>query len=135
MIDVYEKDGVTCIEGAIERSGHKEGLVFNFLVDGMLIDTGAKRDQSDLIPFYEATDFDLVTLTHSHEDHTGTASWIKENKNVPLFIHPKGIGVCAQPGSYPKYRQNVWGIRKEFVAVPIGDRIQSRNLDLSLIHI
>jgi endoribonuclease LACTB2 len=130
MIHVYERDGVTCVEGVLENGR----IVYAFLVDGMLIDTGAKHLEADLIPFYEEQLFDQVTLTHSHEDHTGTASWIKENKNIPIYIHPKGIRVCSLPGSYPKYRQVAWGIRKEFEVLPIGSTIQSRNLDWEVIY-
>lgn len=134
MIDVYEREGVTCVEGIIGRPGHKETKIYLFLVDGMLIDTGPKCLESDLIPFYENNSFDQVTLTHSHEDHTGTASWIQENRDVPIFIHDKGISICAQPCPYPKYRQVSWGIRKEFKALPLGDTVQTRNQEWKVIY-
>jgi endoribonuclease LACTB2 len=116
MIHVYEREDVTCVEGEIVRSGRKVGTVYTFLVDGMLIDTGPKCLESDLIPFYEDNSIELVTLTHSHEDHTGTASWIQENRNVPIYIHDKGISICAQPCPYPKYRQ-VKNLHKEGLSI------------------
>jgi endoribonuclease LACTB2 len=119
MINVFEKEGVTCVEAGLIRSGRKEGLVYNFLVDGMLIDTGAARDEADLLSFYNENEFDFVMLTHSHEDHVGTAAWIQENRDVPIFIHPKGIETCRQPSQYPKYRQFAWGVRKEFNPLPL----------------
>lgn len=134
MIHVYEREDVTCVEGKIVRSGRKVGTVYTFLVDGMLIDTGPKCLESDLIPFYEDNSIELVTLTHSHEDHTGTASWIQENRNVPIYIHDKGISICAQPCPYPKYRQISWGVRKEFKALPLGDTIQSRSQEWKVIY-
>lgn len=130
MVQVYEKEDVTCVEMDTVRGGK----VYTFLVDGMLIDTGAQCFESDLIPFYKDTSFDLVTLTHSHEDHTGTASWIQDNRNVPIYIHSKGIGICAEPCPYPIYRQAAWGIRKEFKAIPIQDTIRTRKQEWKVIY-
>lgn len=134
MINVYEREGVTCLEGIVERADRKAGKVFAYLVDGMLIDTGAKLLETDLIPFYENNPFDLVTLTHCHEDHTGTASWIQKNKKVPIYIHEKGISTCAHPCPYPKYRQISWGIRKEFKALPLGNSVQSQTQKWKVIY-
>ncbi|UOR12559.1 MBL fold metallo-hydrolase [Halobacillus amylolyticus] len=134
MIDVYEKEDVTCVEGRVVRSGRKGGTIYAFLVDGMLIDTGPKCLESEIIPFYEDHSIELVTLTHSHEDHTGTASWFQENRSAPIYIHPKGINICAQPCPYPKYRQISWGVRKEFEALPLGNTIQSQSQDWKVIY-
>ncbi|CAM3247137.1 MBL fold metallo-hydrolase [Filibacter tadaridae] len=129
MLQVYEKEDITCVE----MTAQKMSKVFAFLVDGMLIDTGAQRFESELIPFYEDVSFDLVALTHSHEDHTGTAPWIQDNRDVPFYIHSKGIDICSQSVPYPKYRQNTWGARKEFKALPIKDTIQSREKEWKVI--
>ncbi|OLS38547.1 MBL fold metallo-hydrolase [Bacillus sp. MRMR6] len=135
MINVFEKEGVTCVEAGYLRSGRKEGLVYNFLVDGMLIDTGAARDEADLISFYKEYEFDFVLLTHSHEDHVGTAAWIQENREVPIYIHPKGIEVCRQPGQYPKYRQFAWGVRKVFKPLPLeNESFHSRTVEWKAIY-
>ncbi|MGN7398001.1 MBL fold metallo-hydrolase [Peribacillus frigoritolerans] len=117
MLNIYEHDGVTCAEAIIYRSNRKERSVYSFLVDGMLIDTGANSLVTALIPFYEQCSFDFVVLTHSHEDHTGNASWVQTERNIPIFIHPNGINICARPGFYPEYRREIWGERKEFMAL------------------
>ncbi|WNS76176.1 MBL fold metallo-hydrolase [Bacillus sp. DTU_2020_1000418_1_SI_GHA_SEK_038] len=134
MLNIYEEDNVTCAEAIIYRSNRKERSVYSFLVDGMLIDTGANSLESDLFTFYEQCSFDFVVLTHSHEDHTGNASRIQSERNVPIFIHPNGINICAKPGSYPEYRKRVWGERKEFTALPLGKTIQSRQFEWEIIY-
>lgn len=134
MIHVYENEEVICVEGNVEKSGLKIGKVFSYLVDGMLVDTGPQCIENDMIPFYESHTFNFVTLTHSHEDHSGTASWIQENRDVPIYVHEKGIEVCAQPCMYPKYRQATWGIRKEFRALPLGETIRSNSQDWQVIY-
>ncbi|WP_246589562.1 MBL fold metallo-hydrolase [Desertibacillus haloalkaliphilus] len=130
MVQQLEKEGVTCIQMNFE--GRRK--VFSFLVDGMLVDTGAQSIESDLIPVYKELSFDFVALTHSHEDHAGNASWIQENRDVPLYIHPKGVDRCAEPCTYPKYRQDIWGIRQSFKALPLEDNIRSRNYEWKVIY-
>lgn len=134
MIHVDVKEDVTCVEGKVVRTGRNVGTVYTFLVDGMLIDTGPQCLEADLIPFYKEQSFELVTLTHSHEDHSGLAPWIQENRNVPIYVHPKGISICEQPCPYPKYRQFTWGVRKEFKALPLGEIIQSRSQEWKVIY-
>lgn len=133
-VSVDIKEDVTCFAGQMEIDGRKVSIIYVFLVDGMLIDTGPKNLEAQLIDFYHAASFDVVALTHSHEDHTGTASWIQEHRKVPIYIHPKGIEVCAEPCSYPKYRQITWGIRKEFHALPLQETIQSRSREWKVIY-
>lgn len=130
MFQVYEREDVTCLEMTIPEMGK----VFSFLVDGMLIDTGTQRLESELTTFYKNASFDLAALTHSHEDHTGTAPWIQANRNIPIYIHPKGITICSQSSPYPKYRQDTWGIRKEFKALPVKDTIRSRKKEWEVIY-
>ncbi|WP_245831837.1 MBL fold metallo-hydrolase [Oceanobacillus senegalensis] len=128
-----ELEDVNCVK-LVTKLGKAGRTVYMYIVDGMLIDTGPVILLEELIPFYQEHSFNLVMLTHSHEDHTGTASWIKENKNVPIYIHPKGIEICEKPVSYPMYRQQTWGIRKPFEVLPVESTIQSANLEWKVIY-
>ncbi|WP_010530164.1 MBL fold metallo-hydrolase [Lentibacillus jeotgali] len=133
MIETRDRDNVTCIKGTIIKDGYKGRPVYVFLADGMLIDTGAKHLEEDLIPYYENHSIDFVALTHSHEDHTGTASWLQENQNLPIYIHPKGIGTCRENCPYPKYRQHAWGVRKPFEARAMNRILHSRHHEWKVI--
>jgi len=134
MLNVYEREKVICLEGRVVKSGGSAGKVFAYLVDGMLIDTGPQSLETDFISYYTDHPFDLVALTHSHEDHSGTASWVQTNTNVPIYVHKKGIKICAQPCMYPKYRQATWGVRNEFRAMPLGEVIHSRSQEWQVIY-
>ena len=131
MIDTYVKEEVLCVEGTLKDFGRK---VFVFLVDGMLIDTGPDNLEQALVSIYDQFDFDLVALTHNHEDHTGTANWIQDNFEVPIYLHPKGIELVKKAGSYPEYRKKTWGMRKPFDALPLDDTIRSRTLEWKVIY-
>ena len=129
MIDISINENVTCVKGLTQNN-----QVYIYFVDGMLIDTGPKILQNELRALYNQNDFDLVTLTHSHEDHVGTASWIQKNRNIPIYVHPMGIPICENPADYPEYRQTEWGIRKEFQALPLDESILSRNYEWEVIY-
>ncbi|SET52176.1 Glyoxylase, beta-lactamase superfamily II [Salinibacillus kushneri] len=134
MLNLYEKENVTCVEAIIENSKVRVGRVFLFLVNGMLIDTGTQSIKAALLDFFKENSFDFVTLTHSHEDHSGLAPWIQANWDIPIYVHEKGIPICEQSSPYPKYRQIAWGRRDAFKALPLGDTIQSRNHNWDVIY-
>lgn len=131
MIKVYEKEQVLCVEGVLEDTRSK---VFVYLVDGMLIDTGAEKLQEELMGFFHNHSFDQVVLTHHHEDHTGNAAWLQQHHKVPMLIHPLGIEILKEHGEYPDYRKITWGNRKAIQAQPLGDQLRSRTLEWQVIH-
>lgn len=133
MIHIHHHEEVVCVEASVKRGG-RDSSIYVFLSDGMLVDTGPKIIQESLIPFYESSSFDSVVLTHSHEDHTGTAAWIENHLGVPLYIHERGVDVCAQEADYPIYRQRTWGIRQPFRAHPLGKSFHSRTLDWKVLE-
>ncbi|MGO1059266.1 GNAT family N-acetyltransferase [Planococcus sp. FY231025] len=130
MLNIYEQEEVICAEGTLGQ-GRK---VFVYWVDGMLIDTGAEKMQESLIPFYKKYGFDQVVLTHNHEDHTGTAAWIEEHLQKPIFVHQNGVALCRLPGEYPKYRQQTWGGRIAFSPLPLPKIVQSRHHTWKVIY-
>lgn len=131
MIKVYEKEQVLCVEGILEETRSK---VFVYLVDGMLIDTGAEKLQKELEMFFTDHSFDQVVLTHHHEDHTGNAAWLQQHVEVPFFLHPLGMPIIEDDGEYPEYRKITWGNRRAFNALPLGERVRSRTLEWQVIH-
>lgn len=98
-----------------------------FLVDGVLIDTGAKSLEKHFIPFFNELDIDKVVMTHFHEDHTGCAAYLQEELHLPLFMSDNKIDYCKKRVDYPLYRQLFWGRRKPFQAEPINETFHSRN--------
>lgn len=127
MIEVTTHENVLCIKG-----GHYMP-VYLFLVGGMLVDTGAPNMLQVLTPFYQSSEIELVVLTHSHEDHVGTAAWLQQNKNIPIYIHPSSIEFCSKPITYQLYRQDFWGIREPFCAQPLPDPVHSNRFEWQVI--
>lgn len=133
MLRIHQHEAVTCAEGIVQKAG-RDSSIYVFIADGMMIDTGPQIIADDLIPFHQEASFDSVVLTHSHEDHVGTAAWIEQHTQVPIYIHENGVDNCAAKASYPKYRQLTWGIREPFTALPIRATIHSRTLDWKVLY-
>lgn len=121
-----EKHNVTYLNGKITFQGVSLN-VYSYLVDGVLIDTGAQSLYKHFKPFIDSADFDQVFITHFHEDHTGCASYIEKTKKVPIYLDEKTMDHCAKRAHYPLYRQFFWGRRKPFHAQKMKEELQSRN--------
>ena len=127
-----EKNGVTYMNGIVKFQSVTLN-VYCYVVDGVLIDTGAQSLHKHVKSFVEQADFDQVMITHSHEDHSGNAGYIEKTKNVPIFLSEKTIDECTRSADYPLYRQLFWGRRKAFHAQAIPNQFQSRNATWDVI--
>lgn|SRR5699024_4762619 len=108
--------------------------VYCFFVDGVLIDTGAKALEREFKSFFKELDIDQVAITHFHEDHTGNAAFLQEERNVPLYMSNRMIDYCRKKADYPFYRKVFWGKRKPFKAEPIGETFASHNAKWKVVE-
>lgn len=108
--------------------------VYSFLIDGLLIDTGAPRLLPEFKTFFTKHPFEKVVLTHSHEDHVGGAAYLQQKYDVPILMHDLGIENCTKKADYPFYRKFFWGKRAPFHAQSIDRTIQSRHMTWDVIE-
>lgn len=104
-----------------------------FVVDGVLIDTGAKSLEKQFQPFFTQQDIDQVVITHFHEDHTGCATFLQKELQLPVFMNDLMLDYCKKKPDYPLYRKLFWGIRRPFHAKAIGKTFQSRQATWDVI--
>ena len=84
-----------------------------YLVDGLLIDSGAPGGENDLREFVKSLNDDQMIdkcfITHTHEDHAGGAQMLNTEFGIPIFTSEKAIGLLKEGKTYPEYRQAAWG--------------------------
>ena len=84
-----------------------------YLVDGLLIDSGAPGGVNDLREFVNSLSDDQMIdkcfITHTHEDHAGGAQMLNTEFGIPIFTSEKAIGLLKEGKTYPEYRQAAWG--------------------------
>ena len=104
-----------------------------YLVDGLLIDTGPASLLKCTSEFVKKHSVSQVALTHIHEDHAGMAPWIKENFQVPVYLHEESIAEAAVGTKLPFYRRIAWGNRKPFRAEVIPDVLKTEKYTFDII--
>ena len=80
-----------------------------YLVDGLLIDSGAPGGVNDLRDFVISLDDDkevkACVITHAHEDHAGGASMLKKDFSIPIQASEKALNLLRKGYEMPDYRQ------------------------------
>ncbi|GEN52613.1 MBL fold metallo-hydrolase [Halobacillus faecis] len=124
---------VTSVLGEV-RYGDFAMSVYMYYIDGMLIDTGASRMLEDFKAFFKQTPIEFVSLTHPHEDHTGTAKWLQKECDLPVYIKKEAIPECKVEATLPLYREKLWGRRLPFSPSSFGETIESDHHLYKIIH-
>jgi len=96
-------------------------LIYLYVVDGLLIDTGPKRLQRQSSMFFLRNSINQVALSHLHEDHSGMAAWLEHNLQIPIYLHEMAIPEAKERGKYRLYRQLMWGNRPAFTPQPFPE--------------
>lgn len=108
--------------------------VYCFVLDGVLIDAGAKSLEKEFISFFSKQDIDQVIITHFHEDHTGCAAFLQKKLQLPVYMNDMLIDYCKKKADYPLYRKFFWGKRSPFHAEAIGKTFSSRHATWDVIE-
>jgi len=110
-----------------------------YLVDGLLIDSGAPGGESDLSEFVKSLDRDQMIetcfITHTHEDHAGGAHMLNTEFGIPIFTSEKAINLLRKGNVYPEYRQAAWGpellpVNVEIIDEPIITKSKKYKFEL-----
>src|SRR5690625_7972335 len=103
-------EDLTQAELTVSRGG--QALVVSvYFIDQLLIDTGPSRKGDYLTQLYREWGISDVILTHHHEDHTGLANWLQQNKQAGIYMHEDGIERCNIREKLPLYRHLFCGMR------------------------
>ena len=103
-----------------------------YLVDGLLIDSGAPGGVNDLRDFINSLNSDEMIekcfITHSHEDHAGGANLLSTEFGIPIYSSKNAIDLLKLGRTYPDYRQMAWGQKLLPVnAIPIEQHITTKS--------
>jgi len=97
-----------------------------YLIDGLLIDSGAPGGENDLREFVKSLNqeqmIDKCFITHTHEDHAGGAHMLNTEFEIPIFTSQKALDLLKKGNKYPEYRQAAWGPELLPINVKIIDK-------------
>jgi endoribonuclease LACTB2 len=124
---------VTFGNGTVAVQGVKLN-VHCFVIDGVLIDTGAQSLAKEFRSFFNKQEIEQVVITHFHEDHTGCAAYLQNHLKLPIYMSEIKLDYCKSKPDYPLYRKYFWGKRAPFHAKPIGKTFSSRHATWDVIE-
>ena len=112
MIDVEQHGSVTVIRMARSVLGRPLYWTAVYWIDGLLIDTGPVCTAGELVRVLEKVPIHQIAVTHSHEDHIGGLSLLRERyPNAPIYAPRQAIAVIEEPSllKLQRYRRVIWG--------------------------
>jgi glyoxylase-like metal-dependent hydrolase (beta-lactamase superfamily II) len=65
--------------------------VYCYLIDGLLIDTASSNMQREVLATFDSQKVTQIALTHSHEDHSGNVTALKERYGATVYAGPLTI--------------------------------------------
>ncbi|MFX1326881.1 MAG: MBL fold metallo-hydrolase [Promethearchaeota archaeon] len=97
-----------------------------YLVDGLLIDSGAPGGENDLKEFVKTLTYDQMIdkcfITHTHEDHAGGAHLLNVEFGIPIYTSKKAVDLLKLGNTFPEYRQIAWGPKLKSVNAEVIDK-------------
>ncbi|NLV17479.1 MAG: MBL fold metallo-hydrolase [Syntrophomonadaceae bacterium] len=132
MLEVKHHDGVQLTRGILSFLGDPLKACF-YLVDGLMIDTGSRTMERDVVPLLEEVRIEQLVLTHFHEDHVGLSSWVAKAKGAEVFIHEDAVENTKKKINLPWYRRSSWGIPEPFASKPCPSVIETDNHRFTVI--
>jgi glyoxylase-like metal-dependent hydrolase (beta-lactamase superfamily II) len=105
-----------------------------YLLDGVLIDTGAPKGEKDFRNFVSSklvnNQINKCLITHTHEDHIGGVHVVSEEFQIPVYASIKALPLLETANTYvyAEYRDLYWGSGLHSVkAEPIPTIIHSES--------
>ncbi|PWI48562.1 hypothetical protein CEE45_05840 [Candidatus Heimdallarchaeota archaeon B3_Heim] len=141
---VHHKDLLEWCWAADDELIPKPFFTSCYLLDGVLIDTGAPKGQLDFTSFIKelltTNSVSKCLITHTHEDHIGGTHVLSEEFEIPLYASVEALPLLETASNYvyAEYRDLYWGSGLHSVnAQPIPTKIQtkSQNYELKVLSV
>jgi len=134
MIEVTQFEEVTRIKTSLEVEGKPLYWVASYLVDGLLIDTGASNTAAEIAGYLEGCPPRAIVNTHYHEDHVGADRLLKQRFGVPVYAHPDSVGRINEVPELNPYQQYVWGYPEPVEVEPLGSAIATPRFSFDVLE-
>lgn len=115
----------------------KPNLLVNiYYIDGLLIDTGQRLMQKEIIETLSELPIQQIFATHHHEDHTGNLAALQQRFSCPVYAAPPCCELMKHPPNLSFAQKMVWGNREAYTTIkPIENKIATENFSFNIIPI
>ena len=108
--------------------------VYLYIVDGLVIDTGQRNMQKDVIKLLGEKKLHQLLLTHHHEDHSGNAAAICRQHRIAACGHPITVQKMAAGFRILPYQRFIWGRSERIGMLPLASAVKSHRYGFVPIH-
>jgi len=108
--------------------------VYLYGVDDLMIDTGLRHMQREVIEIAAAGKIQKAVLTHHHEDHSGNAAALKDILGISVFGHPLTVSKMKADFSIFPYQHYMWGKTVPLQMAVVPEVMETTNFRLRAIH-
>jgi len=108
--------------------------VYLYWVKGVLIDSAQSNMRRTVNARLKDLPIDAILLTHHHEDHSGNAAFLKQQRSVEVLGHERTGQKMSKPSKILPYQRYCWGRAERMDVAPIGDSLSINGLEFTAIH-
>ncbi len=101
--------------------GKPKLLVYIYFIDGLLIDTGQRQMQKDIIETLKPLPVQQIFITHHHEDHTGNLAELQRQFDCAVLSSKLCSKMMEAPPKISFAQQLVWGDRPAYKGFEIQE--------------
>lgn len=98
--------------------------VWTYYVDGLLVDTGSRHMQREVLAQYAPYPIEQIALTHFHEDHAANAAALARQHHCPVVCGPLTAQRIEQPYHLLPY-ERYWFGAIEACSAAVGIDVQA----------
>ncbi len=108
--------------------------VYLYHIDSILIDTGPHHFRKEVGSMISCNNVTSILLTHHHEDHSGNASFLKNQYNASVYLHPYGVSKLSKGFRILPYQHILFGKAPRLQAETCPKIIETENITLKALH-
>lgn len=105
-----------------------------YWLKGVLIDSAQRNMRRAVNARLKDLPIEAILLTHHHEDHSGNAAYLKQQRSVEVLGHELAAQKMSKPSKILPYQRYCWGRAERMEVSPISDSLSINGLEFTVIH-
>jgi glyoxylase-like metal-dependent hydrolase (beta-lactamase superfamily II) len=134
FIQKHDFQDVTGFEVGYAPVGSPLMNVLFYQVEDLLLDTGQSHMGKTVLSMLKERRVRRIFLTHHHEDHSGNASLISGQKNIPVYAHEETAQKLSAGFKIMPYQMLLWGRASPVEVLELPEVIPGEKITLLPVH-
>ncbi|WKN30348.1 MBL fold metallo-hydrolase [Porifericola rhodea] len=111
IVEQFSYENIQGFKFGYQAFGRPKMFSLIYFVDGLLIDSGHRKVQKDVLAQLGNLDVQQMFITHHHEDHTGNVDVLQKHFNCSAYASSLCAEMMKTPPGLSPIQKMVWGKR------------------------